>query len=334
MFIDYATIKVSAGDGGSGCLAFRREKFVPRGGPSGGDGGNGGSVILISSNQLNTLLDFRYQRLFRARRGEHGKGSNQHGRNGEDLEVIVPVGTVVKDVESGAILHDFVTSGDRFIAARGGHGGRGNARFATSTNQAPRRTESGRPGEERELAMELKVLSDVGLVGYPNAGKSTLISRISAARPKIADYPFTTLTPHLGVVRYQDFKAFVVADIPGLIEGAHRGVGLGDRFLRHIERTRLLLHLVDVSGMDPRDPVRRCMAIHRELKLFNPELLRKTEIIVATKIDALSGREQMEKLQRYCHRKKILFLAISAVSGDGLPELVQIAAKNLGLDEQ
>ena len=323
MFIDYATIHVKAGDGGNGCLAFRREKFVPKGGPSGGDGGAGGSVILVSSGQINTLLDFRYQRLYRAERGDHGQGSNKAGLNGADLEVVVPVGTTVRDVETGETLFDFTESGRRFVAARGGRGGRGNARFATSTNQAPRKHEPGRPGEERDLELELKLLSDVGLIGYPNAGKSTLISRISAARPKIADYPFTTLAPHLGVVRFHEYRSFVVADIPGLIEGAHRGAGLGDRFLRHVERTAVLAHLVDVSGLEPRDPVERIRAINREMKLFNPALLEKPMLVVATKIDALSDDTQFKRLRQYCRRKKLPFLAISAVAGTGLPELVQ-----------
>lgn len=331
MFIDFATIVVKAGDGGDGCMAFRREKYVPRGGPSGGDGGNGGDVILAGSSQLNTLLEFRYQRMFRAGRGQHGKGSNQHGWNAEDLVIQVPLGTVVKDRATGDTLHDFTTDSQRFLAARGGRGGKGNARYATSTHQAPREFEYGQPGEKRELVLELKLLSDVGLVGYPNAGKSTLISRISAARPKIADYPFTTLKPHLGVVRLDEFHSFVVADIPGLIEGAHQGVGLGDQFLRHVERTRLLVHLVDICGLDARDPVRRVMSIHRELKLFNPELVKKPEVIVATKMDARSDDGQWQSLRRYCQRKKIPFAAISAVSGEGLPELVRLLGAKLGL---
>jgi GTPase len=324
MFIDYATIHVKAGDGGNGCLAFRREKFVPRGGPSGGDGGSGGSVILVSSDQINTLLDFRYQRLYRAERGDHGQGSNKAGLNGADIEVVVPVGTTVRDVATGETVFDFTEPGQRFVAAQGGRGGRGNARFATSTNQAPRKHEPGRPGEERDLELELKLLSDVGLIGYPNAGKSTLISRISAARPKIADYPFTTLAPHLGVVRFHEYRSFVVADIPGLIEGAHRGAGLGDRFLRHVERTAVLAHLVDVSGLEPRDPVERFRAINQEMKLFNPALLEKPMLVVATKLDALSDETQLKRLRQYCRRKKLPFLAISAVSGTGLPELVQL----------
>lgn len=332
MFIDYATIVVSAGNGGDGCVAFRREKFVPRGGPSGGDGGDGGSVILVSSSQLNTLLDFRYKREFKAERGAHGQGSRKHGRNGQDLEIIVPVGTIVRDAESNEILCDLSSPDERFVVARGGQGGRGNARFATPTNQAPRRFDYGRPGQNRELILELKILSDVGLVGYPNAGKSTLISSISAARPKIADYPFTTLKPNLGVVRFSEYRSFVVADIPGLIEGAHQGAGLGDQFLRHIERTRILAHLVDVSGLDPRDPVERLASINRELELFNPRLMDKPQIIVATKIDALSLPDQLEILRDYCRQNGHRLHEISAVSGAGLRELVLTLGQMLELD--
>ena len=331
MFIDYATIQIRAGAGGNGCVAFRREKFVPHGGPSGGDGGRGGSVVLVSSSQLNTLLDFRYQREFRAGRGGHGEGSNRHGRDGDDCIVTVPVGTVARDPETEAVLFDFTAPDQRFVAARGGRGGRGNARFATATNQAPRNAEPGRAGEERELVLELKLLSDVGLVGYPNAGKSTLISRISAARPKIADYPFTTLAPHLGVVRCDDWRSFVVADIPGLIEGAHAGAGLGDRFLRHVERTRVLVHLVDVSGLEPRDPVERLKAINRELALFNPALADKPQLVVATKLDAVSDNAQRKRLRLHCRRRKQPFLAVSAVSGDGLPELVRTLGEMLAV---
>ena len=331
MFIDYTTILVKAGDGGNGCLAFRREKFVPRGGPSGGDGGHGGDVVLVSSNQLNTLLDFKYVRDFRGGRGEHGLGSNMRGRDAKPLEIIVPVGTMVKDVLSGEVLHDFTAPGDRFIAARGGRGGRGNARFATSTNQAPRRHEPGQPGEERELILELKLLSDVGLIGYPNAGKSTLISRISAARPKIADYPFTTLAPHLGVVRLDEYRGFLVADIPGLIEGAHQGAGLGDQFLRHVERTRVLAHLVDVSGMEGRDPVDRFQTINEEMAQFNPALLEKPQLVVATKLDAAAGTGQLETLEAFCRESGRPFLAISAVTGEGLEELVRQLGQLLGV---
>ena len=329
MFIDYATIHVHGGDGGDGCLAFRREKFVPRGGPSGGDGGRGGDVILQADPHLNTLLDFRFKRDYRAERGQHGQGSDCHGKGGQDRVVLVPVGTVVKDKETGDELFDFTAAGQTFIAAKGGRGGRGNARFATSTNQAPRKFEYGHPGQERELVLELKLLSDVGLVGYPNAGKSTLISRISAAHPKIADYPFTTLTPHLGVVRYGDWRTFVVADVPGLIDGAHTGLGLGDRFLRHLERTRVLAHLVDVSGLNEIDPVERVKAIRRELELFDADLAAKPAIVVATKLDAATDPGQRDRLRDFCAGENASFLEISAVAGTGLPELVHKLADML-----
>ena len=286
MFIDEAIILVKAGDGGNGCLAFRREKFVPRGGPSGGDGGRGGDVTLVSSEHYNTLLHFRFNPEHKAERGRHGEGSNRTGREGVSIDAPVPVGTVVYDAETGELLHDFTQAGDRFLVARGGKGGRGNARFATSTHQAPTEHEPGRPGQELRLRLVLKLLADVGLVGFPNAGKSTLISRISAAHPKIADYPFTTLEPNLGVVMLGDLRTFVVADIPGLIEGAHEGHGLGTRFLRHIERTKLLVHLVDVSEATGRDPVHDFEVVLSELASFSQEMAGKPMLVVATKIDA------------------------------------------------
>src|SRR3989442_15755102 len=255
MFIDEAKITVKAGDGGHGSIAFRREKFVPKGGPSGGDGGNGGNIYLVADPHENTLLKFRFNHIFRAERGRHGEGSNRHGRNGEELEIRIPIGTAVYDAGTGELLHDFTQTNERVLIAKGGHGGHGNAHFASSSNRAPRKAQDGAPGEEKDLRLELKLLADVGLVGYPNVGKSTLISCISAARPKIADYPFTTLEPQLGVVSLDTDKSFVVADIPGLIEGAHLGHGLGIQFLKHIERTRLLLHLIDVSSASDRDPV-------------------------------------------------------------------------------
>src|SRR5215207_770193 len=265
MFIDETKITVRAGGGGHGCIAFRREKFVPRGGPSGGDGGNGGSIYMVANDHDNTLLKFRYNRLFRAGRGQHGLGSSKHGKSGEDLEISVPLGTVVYDLETGELIHDFTERNERILIAAGGRGGHGNAHFATSVNRAPSRAQDGKPGEEKEFRLELKLLADVGLLGFPNAGKSTLISSISAARPKIADYPFTTLEPNLGVVGYGQDKSFVVADIPGLIEGAHLGHGLRLQFLRHIERTRVLLHLVDVSPTEDRDPVADYKTIEKEL---------------------------------------------------------------------
>src|SRR5579863_82271 len=274
MFVDEARITVKAGDGGNGCLAFRREKYVPRGGPSGGDGGRGGDISLVSTEHQNTLLQFRFNPEHKAQRGRHGEGSNRTGAEGESIELKVPVGTVVYNEETGELLHDFTTPGERVVVARGGHGGKGNARYATSTHQAPTEHEPGKPGEELRLRLELKLLADVGLVGFPNAGKSTLISRISAARPKIADYPFTTLEPHLGVVEAGD-HSFVLADMPGLIEGAHEGHGLGLQFLRHIERTRLLVHLVDVSDATGRNPANDFDVIMQELAAFNPGLVKR-----------------------------------------------------------
>ncbi|MGH9789323.1 MAG: GTPase ObgE [Candidatus Acidiferrales bacterium] len=320
MFIDEAKILVKAGNGGKGCMAFRREKYVPKGGPSGGDGGGGGSVILESSGHVNTLLAFRYNREFRADRGRHGEGSNCHGASGEDTLLRVPVGTVVFDEESGEQLFDFATSGQQFLAARGGKGGRGNARFASSTNRAPRRTEPGQPGEERRLRLELKLLADVGLVGFPNAGKSTLLSKLSAAHPKIADYPFSTVEPCLGVVAAGDGDSFVMADIPGLIEGAHQGHGLGTRFLRHVERTRLLVHLVDVSETE-RDPVEDFRVVRNELAQFSAALLEKPLVVVANKVDLPGSQERLERLRTFCHSELLPLLVISALRGDGLDAL-------------
>ena len=324
MFIDQATIRVKAGDGGNGCMAFRREKFVPRGGPSGGDGGHGGDVVLEASQRHNTLVHFRYNPEHKAERGRHGEGSNCTGRQGEDTVLKVPVGTVVYDGETGELIHDFARPDERVIVARGGRGGRGNQHFATSTHQAPREHELGRPGEERVLRLELKLIADAGLVGYPNVGKSTLISRISAARPKIADYPFTTLEPNLGVVTTGEWpheESFVVADIPGLIEGAHQGAGLGDQFLRHIERTRLLVHVVDVSDASGRlDPVEDFRVIEGELASFGHGLDEKPRIVVASKID-VANPEKLKKLRAMAKRKKLPFFELSAVTGEGIDAL-------------
>src|SRR6266446_5583120 len=324
MFIDEATIRIKAGDGGNGCLAFRREKFVPRGGPSGGDGGKGGDVIMESSERHNTLVHFRFNPEYKAQRGRHGEGSNKTGREGEDILLKVPVGTIVYDADSGDVVHDFSRPDERVVIAGGGRGGRGNARFATSVHQAPREHEDGRPGEERALRLELKLLADVGLVGYPNAGKSTLISRISAARPKIADYPFTTLEPNLGVVAVGDpphEQSFVVADIPGLIEGAHTGSGLGTQFLRHIERTRLLVHLVDVSDASGRpDVVKDVEVILGELASFGAQLDDKPMIMVASKID-VANPDKLKKLKQWSTRKKLKLYPISAVTGEGIEKL-------------
>lgn len=324
MFIDEAKIRVKAGDGGNGCMAFRREKFVPRGGPSGGDGGHGGNVILEASQRHNTLVYFRFNPEHKAERGEHGMGSNCTGRDGEDLVLKVPVGAMIFDADTGELVHDFTQPDERIVIARGGRGGRGNQHFATSTHQAPREHELGRPGEERHYRLELRVLADVGLVGYPNVGKSTLISRISAARPKIADYPFTTLEPQLGVVTIGEApyeESYVVADIPGLIEGAHEGAGLGVQFLRHIERTRLLVHLVDVSdGSGRPDPVEDFKVIVNELKSFGHGLGDKPMMVVASKAD-VANPEKLKKLETMAKRRKLPFYAISAVTGLGIDKL-------------
>ena len=334
MFIDEAKISVKAGDGGNGCMAFRREKFVPRGGPSGGDGGRGGNVYMESSERHNTLVHFRFNPEYKAQRGRHGEGSNRTGAEGSDVVLKVPVGTVVYDEDTGEVVHDFSQPDERIVVAQGGRGGRGNARFATSTHQAPREFETGKPGRERALRLELKLLADVGLVGYPNVGKSTLISRISAARPKIADYPFTTLQPNLGVVALgerddPDQVSFVVADIPGLIEGAHTGAGLGTQFLKHIERTRFLVHLVDVSdGSGRPDPVEDFRVIVGELESFGAHLEQKPAIVAASKVD-VANPDKLAKLKRFCSRKKLALFPISAVTGEGIQKLTSAMARKL-----
>jgi GTPase len=330
MFIDQAKIRVVAGDGGNGCMAFRREKFVPRGGPSGGDGGDGGDVYLECSETVNTLLHFRYKRVFKAQRGQHGMGDQRHGRDGLDTSVLVPPGTEVMKEPEHVLLHDFATPGERILIAHGGRGGRGNARFATSTNQAPRRCEPGGAGEEIELSLSLKLIADVGIIGFPNVGKSTLISRISAAKPKIADYPFTTLVPHLGVVALPDYRSFVIADIPGLIEGAHRGQGLGHHFLKHVERTKILVHVIDLSQTE-RDPVEDYKTIMRELELFDSALAARRQLVVGSKIDVLADPERLDRLKKMCARKRLRFHEISAVTGVGIPELIQLLASFLEL---
>ena len=325
MFVDEVDIHVTAGAGGKGCLSFRREKYVPRGGPDGGDGGHGGSVFVTAIATKNTLIDFRYHPEFKARPGQHGQGANRTGHTAADLEITVPIGTLVfeKDSDGTRLLADLAEEGQRVLVARGGRGGRGNARFVSSTNRAPRRTEPGEEGEEKQLRLELKLLADVGLIGFPNAGKSTLISRISAARPKIADYPFTTLAPNLGVVSLSGDRSFVVADVPGLIKGAHEGHGLGHQFLRHIERTKILVHLVDVSSASGRDPVEDFDTILEELRRFDPAVAAKPQIVVATKIDALDDPARLDRLRRHVRKKKLPFVKISAVSGDGLDELLE-----------
>jgi GTPase len=331
MFVDEVDIHVAAGHGGRGAMSFRREKFVPRGGPNGGDGGAGGSVYITADANLNTLLNFRFQKEFSAGRGGHGEGSNRTGRKGSDIELAVPVGTVVYEKQADQVVQvaDLTRDGERIVIAKGGLGGRGNAQFATSTNRAPRRAEPGLPGDEKELRLHLKLLADVGLVGFPNAGKSTLISRISAARPKIADYPFTTLSPNLGVVSLSDERTFVVADIPGLIEGAHAGQGLGHRFLSHLERTRVLVHVVDVSSATGRDPVQDFEVIVRELELFpardrsGERLQDKPVIVAANKIDALDDAERLHRLERHVRMREIPLYAVSAATGEGLPPLLE-----------
>src|SRR5246500_874587 len=332
MFIDEAKIRVRAGDGGNGCVAFRREKYVPRGGPSGGDGGKGGDIYMESSERHNTLVHFRFNPEYKAQRGRHGEGANKTGREGQDIVLKVPVGTILYDDETGELVHDFSHPDDRIVIARGGRGGRGNAQFKTSTHQAPREHEDGRPGEERVLRLELKLLADVGLVGYPNVGKSTLISRISAARPKIADYPFTNLQPNLGVVTVGEApheNSFVVADIPGLIEGAHEGAGLGTQFLRHIERTRLLAHLVDVSDASGRpDPVKDFEVIMTELSSFGAGLENKPMIVIASKID-VANKTKLAKLNRYAKSHGLEFLSISAVTGEGIDKLKYAMAEKV-----
>lgn len=333
MFIDEVRIKVKAGDGGNGCLAFRREKYVPRGGPSGGDGGRGGDVVLTASEHHNTLLHFRFNPEHTAERGRHGEGSNRTGRDGNSIEVPVPVGTVVYDADTGDKLFDFTDADQRYVVAKGGRGGRGNARFVSSTHQSPTEHEDGRSGDERHLRLELKLLADVGLVGFPNAGKSTLISRLSAARPKIADYPFTTLEPNLGVVSAGDYRTFVVADIPGLIEGAHEGAGLGIHFLRHVERTRLLVHLVDVSESSVRDPVHDFDVILNELASFSEDLAAKPMFVVASKIDVAQDPERIQALESAAKEKGLRFFRLSAVTGEGLEDL-KFAMADLVIPEQ
>lgn len=327
MFVDEVDIRVVAGDGGNGCLSFRREKFVPRGGPDGGDGGGGGSVYIVASPKKNTLVDFRFHPEFEARRGTHGQGANRTGATAKDLEIGVPLGTLVfekaADSDEMTLLADLAEDGQRVLVAKGGRGGRGNARFVSSVNRAPRRVEPGEPGEERHLRLQLKLIADVGLVGFPNAGKSTLISVISAAKPKIADYPFTTLVPNLGVVSLSGERSFVVADVPGLIEGAHEGHGLGDKFLRHIERTKVLVHLVDVSSLSGREPVHDFDVIEAELQKFSPAVAAKPRLVAANKIDALDEPGRADALEAHVRERGLPFFRISGVSGAGVDALVE-----------
>jgi GTP-binding protein len=332
-FIDTAQVKVSAGNGGSGCVSFRREKYVPKGGPDGGDGGRGGHVMFRATGELNTLLDFRYKREYAAKNGQHGMGKRMHGKDGVDLIIPVPAGTVIRDAESGQIADDLTEEGQIFIAARGGRGGLGNQHFATPTRQVPRFAQPGEEGESRSLILELKLLADVGLVGLPNAGKSTLISVMSSARPKIADYPFTTLVPNLGVVKPRAGASFVVADIPGLIEGAHAGVGLGFQFLRHVERTRIFLHLIDVSDAAHEDPVAQYRLITRELEIYGRDITAKHHAVVATKIDAASDKKRLDMLKKYCKTKHIDFHAVSAATHAGITELIGYLASVLSREK-
>ena len=329
VYIDKLKVLVKAGDGGNGCVSFRREKYVPKGGPNGGDGGKGGDVIFFADKNLSTLLDFYYQPHLRAGKGEHGRGKLQSGAGGNDLVVRLPVGTVVHEVPAGAIVGDLCADGQRLLAARGGRGGRGNAHFKSSTRRAPRIAEKGEAGEERTLELELKLIADVGLVGYPNAGKSTLISKISAARPKIAPYPFTTREPHLGLVRYGEDGSFVVADIPGLIEGAHRNVGLGHEFLRHIERTRLLLLVIDMAAVDGHEPLDVLMTLETELTLHHPELMKKTRLIAANKMDLPEAAARLGDFRRRAGECRGRIYPISALTGSGVKELVYALGRAL-----
>jgi GTPase len=328
-FIDEAKITVKAGDGGRGCVSFRREKYIPKGGPDGGNAGKGGDVVFVADSRLSSLLDFQYKREFEAERGEHGMGSLCSGRNGHDLRIHLPVGTLIKDAETGELLADLVEDGREYICCKGGRGGKGNAHFATSTHQTPRFAQPGEPGEARILKLELKLLADVGIIGFPNAGKSTLISHISAAKPKIADYPFTTLVPHLGVVQYGDFGGYVVADIPGLIEGAHEGKGLGIKFLKHIERTRLFIHVLDLSPFTERDPVEDFKTVNKELKAFNQELAKRPQVVALNKVDITEANDALPELLKFFKGLGIKVFPISAATGKGLGELINHVGKEV-----
>lgn len=322
-FIDEALIDIEAGGGGRGCVSFRREKYIPRGGPDGGNGGKGGDVYITAAAGLSSLLDFKYKKHYVAERGEHGQGSNCTGRDGQDIIIKVPVGTVIKDAETGEIIEDMVVDGQSIIIAKGGRGGKGNAHFTTSTHQAPKFAQPGEAGEERQLKLELKLLADVGIIGFPNAGKSTLISHISAAKPKIADYPFTTLQPHLGVVKFGEYQNFVVADIPGLIEGAHMGRGLGIKFLKHIERTSMFIHLIDISPQTGRDPKKDFEIINKELKAWDPDMAKKSQVVALNKTDITEARERLNELLEFFETKGLTAFAVSAATGEGLDRLIK-----------
>lgn len=323
-FIDEAAVEVHAGDGGDGCIAFLREKYRPKGGPSGGDGGDGGDIIFLVDPNLSTLYDFKHQPLLRAPRGEAGRGKQQYGKRGEDREIRVPQGTLIYDAEDGGLVADLKFPGDRVVVARGGRGGLGNMHFATATNQAPRRAYPGTPGEHRRLRLELRLLADVGIVGFPSVGKSSFITRVSAARPRVAEYPFTTLVPNLGVVRLSDEESFVLADIPGLIEGAHEGAGLGDRFLRHVGRTFLLLHMLDISGLSGREPLRDYEILNGELRQFDAALAEKPQIVVANKLDLAEAREALPALRQEFAKRGIELHAVSAATGEGVADLLRV----------
>ena len=332
MFVDQVKATLSAGKGGNGCVSFRRERRVPRGGPDGGRGGAGGSIYLVSDENLKSLVSFRYRPINKAKKGGHGEGGNRQGKKGDDLHLRVSVGTIVKEKNKEDVLFDFTSSGQKYLAAKGGKGGRGNASYVSSTHQAPREWEEGQPGEEKDFILELKLVADVGLIGFPNVGKSTLISKISAAKPVIADYPFTTLIPNLGVVDVDEFRSFVIADIPGLIEGAHLGHGLGIKFLRHVERTKILLHLIDVSPYTERDPVQDFRAIMKELEAFSPRLVKRHQILAANKIDLLGTKDSgLSEVRKLARREGIPFFAISALKEEGLKKLVNSMSKALDL---
>lgn len=330
-FVDEVTISIQAGRGGKGCISFRREKYVPRGGPDGGNGGKGGDVILLADGQIRTLVDYRFRPLQRGKRGEHGRGKNQYGAEGEDLILKIPPGTIVRDTKTGETIADLTAHGERAVIAKGGRGGRGNASFATSTNQAPRFAQPGEEGEEREISLELRLLADVGIVGFPNAGKSTLISVVSAAKPKIADYPFTTLTPNLGLVRLDSEESFIIADVPGLIPGAHEGAGLGSRFLRHLSRTRLLVHLLDLSPDSGRDPVEDYRQINRELASFDYKLGEKPQILAANKIDIPESRAALKEVEAFAAAEGLELHPISAVTHEGVRSLIGAVKKRLDI---
>jgi len=332
MFVDQVKAAFRAGKGGNGCVSFRREWRVPRGGPNGGRGGAGGSIYLVSDENINSLVSFRFHPINKAKKGAHGEGGNRQGKKGEDLHLRVPVGTIVREKNKEEVLFDFTSPGQKYLAAKGGKGGRGNASYASSTHQAPREREEGQPGEEKDFILELKLVADVGLIGFPNVGKSTLISKISAAKPVIADYPFTTLIPNLGVVDVDEFRSFVIADIPGLIEGAHLGHGLGIKFLRHVERTKILLHLIDVSPYTERDPVQDFRAVMKELEAFSPRLAKRHQILAANKIDLLGEKERgLSEVRKLARREGLPFFAISALKEEGLKKLVNSTSKALDL---